>query len=50
MIKERLTIEGPEIVARLKRQEILAMRGCGQWEGDLGAMRDEKKGERSSTT
>jgi len=32
-----------ELVARLKRQQILAMRGCGQWEGDLGAMRGDDK-------
>jgi Arc/MetJ family transcription regulator len=32
-----------ELVARLKRQRILALRGCGKWEGDLGRMRDDAR-------
>ena len=30
-----------ELVARLKRQKILELRGCNAWEGDLGAMRGD---------
>jgi Arc/MetJ family transcription regulator len=30
-----------ELVARLKRQKILELRGSNAWEGDLGAMRDD---------
>ena len=32
-----------ELVARLKRQQILALRGCNRWKGDLGAMRDDER-------
>ena len=32
-----------ELVERLKRQRILELRGANLWEGDLGAMRGERR-------
>jgi Arc/MetJ family transcription regulator len=32
-----------ELVARLKRQRILALRGSKAWDGDLGALREDRR-------